>query len=547
MKLIIDTVIAEGNISLDTFDQVINYLIYFGITILIQAIATILDQLVTEAQQQRVSDYMAEMVQSQALRLDLSYFENPQFHNTYFQAQREALYRPVQIVSSLMTVIQNSISLVLIAGFLTFMHYSVALVLVISVIPSIVIRYKFSRKMYDWQKQRIAKERESRYLDILIGEHTYAKEMRVFSAGHELKDRFRKIRRTLFSEKLRIGKLRTRNSVIAKIFEVLSEVAVYVFIVYRTVQGTITVGDLVIYFQAFQKGKTNLTNALQSLVQLMENRMFLTYIADYLNFKPLLKISGKPTPVPQEIQEGVEFNQVSFNYPGQQKQVLHEISAYFQKGKIYAIVGENGSGKSTLIKLLCRLYDPTEGHIHLDGKPLEDYDLDTYQQKLSVTFQDFAQYQFSVKDNITLSDQYREDIERVKKVAAVSGASDFIEELPEAYDQKLGRHFNRGTELSLGQWQKIAISRSIYRDAEIMVMDEPTSAIDPLAEHTIFHNFRKIAEEKILVLVTHRLYNLKLADEIIVMDHGRIIESGSHPDLLAKKGHYFKMFEKQMQ
>lgn len=545
MKQIIDGVTEVGLGSEELFSHVLNELIYFGITLLSIAVVTQLSQLVTEAQQQRVSDYMAEMVQTQSLSLDLGYFENPEFHNTYFQAQREALYRPVQIVTSLISVLQNGISLVLIAAFLSFLHFGMAIVLIISILPSIFIRYHFSKKLYEWQKSRTAKERESAYLAVVISGTEYAKEVRVFSAGQRLKERFRKIRNLLFDEKLKIGKLRTRNSILAKVVEISAEVGVYIFIVYRTTQGLITIGDLVIYFQAFQKGKGNLTAALQSLVQLVENRMFLTYISDFLGFKSSLKQSSKPLPLPQSFENGIEFKNVSFHYPDRKNKVLQNIDLHFKKGEICAIVGENGSGKSTLIKLLCRLYDPTSGQIQLNQQSLSEYPLHDYQSQLSVTFQDFAQYHFTVQDNITLSDNYHEDHARMEQVTKASGAQGFIKELPHGYKQRLGRQFRKGTELSLGQWQKIAISRTFYRDTEIVIMDEPTSAIDPLAEHQIFKYLKELAKGKIVVLVTHRLYNLKVADKIVVMDHGHIRETGTHNDLMSAKGHYFNMFETQ--
>lgn len=546
MKLIIDTVMSKEQLTMDVFPDVRNYLILFGIVLLLQAAATTLTQLVTDAQQQKVSDYMTEIVHTQALTLDLSYFENSKFHNTHFQAQKDALIRPMRIVSSLMATLQHTIALILLSGFLSFMHIGVALVLVLSIVPTIVIKYRFSQKLYNWTKSRIAKERESHYLNMVMGDHHHAKELRVFNAGEKLRLRFKKIRRKLFSEKLQIGKLRTRITLLAKLFEITAEVGVYVFIVYRTIHGTITVGDMVIYFQAFHKGKTNLTSALEAFVQLVENRMFLTYIRDFLGLKSRLKPPSVDKALAPKTYTELTFRQVGFRYPEQATWAVKDVSVSFKKGQLCAVVGENGSGKSTLIKLLCRLYDPEQGEVLLDNKPLPNYELKAYQKHLSVTFQDFVKYQFTVTENITLDDNISTQAEKLRKAAEITGASEFIDALPGRFDQKLGKQFNDGVDISLGQWQKIAIARSMYRDAEIILMDEPTSAIDPLAEHRIFENLKEMARDKIIILVTHRIYNLKIADKIIVMDHGNIIESGRHDELIAQKGKYASMFEKQL-
>lgn len=532
-------------LSVEVFPEIMEYLIYFGFVLLLQAASTTIAQLIIDGQEQQVSDYMTGLVQEQALKLDLSYFENPKFHNTHFQAQREAVFRPMRVVTSLMGVLQNSISLILLAGFLSFMSPLVGGVLLISIAPAIIIRYHYSKTMYHWAKQRVAKERESHYLNDVIGNQDHAKEMRVFDAGKKLKKRYSDIRAKLFKEKLHIGKLRARNTLFAKFFEVIAEISVYTFITYRSVQGIITVGDLVIYFQAFQKGKLNLNNALESFIRLVENRMFLTYISDFLNLKSKLIQSASPIAIPKPIQYGIEFKNVGFHYPEQTGRALEDISITFKKGKLYAIVGENGSGKSTLLKLLCRLYDPIAGKIMLDNQSISAYDLDAYQQQISVTFQDFVKYQFTVKDNITLDHMANENPEKLNNLLSSTGAKDFVDALPDKLGQKLGKQYNDGLDLSLGQWQKIAIARALYRDASVILMDEPTSAIDPLAEHTIFEKLKSLSKDKIVVLVTHRLYNLKLADKILVMDGGKVVERGTHNELIELKQKYFRMFEKQ--
>jgi len=545
MKLIIDTIVNEEALNPAVFDEILVYLIYFGITLLVQNLSATSNQLIIEAQEQRVKDHMSKLIQTKALNLDLSYFENPRFYNTFFQAQIESGYRPVLTLASLMGLLQHGLSLILLSGFLSFMHWGMALVLIVSVIPAVIIRYHYSKKLFNWQKGRVAKERESTYIDQVIGDYNYAKEMRVFNAGHVLQKRFNGIRSKLYFEKLKIGKMRTGSGMLAKIFEVAAEVAVYIFVVYRTVNGQITIGDMVIYFQAFQKGKTHLTLSLESLVKLMENRMFLSIIQDFLQFKTKMPRLNSAIEAPKSLIKGFDFKSVSFHYPDLDQWVLKDISLSLKKGELCAIVGENGSGKSTLVKLLCRFYDPQKGEITLDDKTLSTYDQRSYQNQLSVTFQDFAKYQFTVEENITLDKTGVAEKARLQEVADITGANDFIDSMPRNFNQILGRQFDEGHELSLGQWQKIAISRSLYRDSEILIMDEPTSAIDPLAEHEIFQHLKHISKDKIVVLITHRIYNLKLADKIIVMDEGRVVESGTHDHLISQQGKYAQMFNKQ--
>lgn len=545
MKLIIDGIISPQGLNPEVPQETIEYLIYLGLVLLFQAISNTVSQLVADAQEQKVSDYMTGIVQKQALELDLSYFEDPQFHNTHFQAQKEAVFRPVRIVTSLMGVLQNLISLLLLAGFLSFLSPSVGVVLVISILPAIIIKYRYSKKMYNWLKERMAKQRESHYLNFIMGDYHHAKEIRVFNSGAKLRQRYKAIREKLFREKLTIGRIKTINTLIAKVFEVSAEIGVYTFIIYRTIKGTITIGDMVIYYQAFQKGKLNLTNALESFVKLVENKMFLTYIRDFLGFKSRLTQPSNPIDFPESIEDGITLKKVGFRYPEQESPAVRDVSVSFKRGELCAIVGENGSGKSTLLKLLCRLYDPTSGEIMLDNQTLNKYDLQSYQKQLTVTFQDFVKYQFTVEENITLNHKEIEDQEKLAAILQSTGAKEFVDTLPNTFNQKLGKQYNDGLDLSLGQWQKIAIARSMYREANIILMDEPTSAIDPLAEHTIFENLKSQSRDKIVVLITHRLYNLRMADKIIVMDQGTVVETGNHDELINKQGVYAKMFEKQ--
>lgn len=542
-KLIVDAVTLSVD-SLD-FQVVFRYILYFGGIQLAMAILRNYQQLITETQQQLVSDYMSEIIIEKAIAVDLSYYENAAFHDTFHQTQKESMFRPIQILRNLTELLRTSFLLVSLAGLLFFLHWSIGFILLAFALPIAGVKWYYSKKMYTWKRQRISLEREAAYLNEVLTTDTYAKEVRIFNLGTYLKEKFIKVRKALFIEKYKIGQQQVRAGLLAQGSEILALTATYGFIAWRTVQGSITIGDLVMYFQAFQKGQVAIQQALQSVVSLYNNRLFLSHLFELLHVQSLLKIPENPS-VPAPLKQSIALKNVDFTYPRTEKQVLSNINLNLRKGQVIALVGENGSGKTSLVKLLCRLYDPTEGGIYWDGEDIRNFKLSDWSEKNSVIYQDFAKYHFSAAENIRIGDWHNQRPEEDLHLAAKkSGAASFIENFPKQYDQQLGRKFKKGAELSGGQWQKIALARAFYKEAEVIILDEPSSAIDPLAEAEIFEHFRVLAKDKILILVTHRLYNLKIADKIVVLDGGRVIEQGTHEELVAMGGTYLAMFEKQ--
>ena len=490
---------------------------------------------------------MSTIIIDKVADLDISYHENAQYHDTFHQVQGQAVYRPVQILRNLSDLLRNGLLLASLAGLLVFLHWGIALVLITFGLPIAGVKWYYSKKIFIWEKQRISLEREASYLNEILTEGSYVKEVRIFNLRDPIKEQFVRVRKLLFTEKYSINKQRAKSGVLAQSINILAMTITYGFIAWRTFQGLITIGDLVMYFQAFQRGQSAIQQSLSSVVGLYNNRLFLSHLFELLNKESLLKKPIHPTPLPARIQEGITLEKVDFKYPGTTRNVLKDINLTFKKGQVVALVGENGSGKTSLVKLLCRLYDPEKGGIYWDGISIKDFRLEDFRQKISAIYQDFEAYQFSVGDNIRIGDWQKPIQEQtIKDAAFKAGASTFIEQLPNKFDQQLGRLFKEGAELSGGQWQKMALARAFYKEAEVIILDEPSSAIDPLAEAAIFEHFKELAKDKILILVTHRLYNLKMADSIVVLQEGSIIEQGNHEELVAMEGLYLKMFEKQV-
>ena len=548
-KLIIDFVSSGINNSEDiAFDNILWLIVLIGIVSLATSIVRILSQLANETQQQLVSDYMYGIIQSQAIKVDLAYFENPAYLDTFHKAQQEANYRPVKIYNSLTEIAQSTLSLLALGGLLISLHWAVALILLITTIPSAIVRTRFVNEHYRWQHRRVQIERWAKYLNSILTGVEKAKDLRIFGFGEYLKDKFKEVRRNLFEERFHIGKKRSWDDFFANSVEILAVTATYGFIAFRALKSIITLGDMVMYYQAFRQGRNNLNTGMQAAVRLYENRMFLDYLAQYLEINPSMTEPQNPVALPATIGEGITFENVSFRYPFTDRIVLHDLSMSFKKGEVSAIVGLNGAGKSTLIKLLCYLYEPTKGRITLDGVDLKKISPDTWRKRVSLASQNHNNYQFTVNESIQLGDVSRViDNDSIRDLAECLDISDFIKHLPHNYDQLLGRKFDGGIGLSSGQWRKIALMRAFYKNAEIILLDEPTNVIDPLTEHKIFETIRKMAIEqhKLVVFVTHRLYNLDMVNQIFVLEKGRLCQSGTHKELIRTRGKYKTMFEKQ--
>ena len=550
MKLIVDAV----TFSLGAPDRVAAFrhvaiLIGFAAgAAILNALCQLAANLVREAQTLAVTDHMYNILHAKSIEVDLAYYESPQYFDTLHRAQQEGPYRPTQIINGLMGLGRSGISLVAMAGLLISFHWGVAVILFAAALPGVLVRVKYSEKMYKWQREQTQAQRKANYFNWILTGDTHAKEIRLFNLGDLFKQRFSNLRKKLRNERLYITRKRSLADLVAQVCAAFAVFGSFGFIAYRTVQGTITLGDMVMYFGAFQRGLGYLREMLGGLANLYENNLFLSNLYEFLDLEPRVKEPLHPVSVPRPMKKGISFDHVSFKYPTNNHTVLEDVSLSIEPGEVVALVGENGSGKTTLIKLLCRLYDPVQGSITFGGIDLRRFETSALHREIGVIFQDYTKYHLTARENIWFGniDLLPED-QRIATAGRETGADDLIARLPKGYETILGKWFEDGEELSIGEWQKIALARAFLRDAQIIILDEPTSSLDAKAEYTIFQKFRERLNGRSAILISHRFSTTRMADRIFVLENGKIIESGSHEALIERGGKYAYLFEKQAQ
>jgi ATP-binding cassette, subfamily B, bacterial len=548
MKLIVDGV-TEGIAESDPSAAFRRVAILIGLAAVVGLAAVALRSLATMIDQalgQTLTDHITDIIHAQSVAVDLEYYENPRYHDALYRAQQEAPYRPMSIITNLTGTGQALVTLVSMAGLLLKLHWVVGLIVLAAAIPGAVVRFLYSRKLYAWQRRRTEAERQSYYAHWLLTDSTHAKEIRLFGLGDRFRGWHRELRRQLRRELIGLTGRRSLAELAAGACAVVAVFGTFAYIAWRAIHADITVGEMMAYYLAFQTSLGSLQAVLRGFASLYEDSLFLTYFDEFMALEPHVLPPAEPRRVPRPMSEGIRFENVDFSYPDTERIALQDISLTIRPGEVTAFVGPNGSGKTTLVKLLCRLYDPAGGAITVDGVDLRQFDVVDLRRHMSVIFQDFAQYQLSVRENIRLGNVMLDEADTaIEDAARDAGAHVVISSLRHGYSTVLGKWFDEGEELSVGEWQKIALARAFVRDAQIMVFDEPTSALDPQAEWDVFQHIKELAGGRAVVLISHRFSTVRTADHIHIFDHGSIVESGTHDELMALDGRYASMYEVQ--
>jgi ATP-binding cassette subfamily B protein len=519
---------------------------------LLNSLMTTLSNIVQQLLQEKVSNRVQLLILEKANTLDLAFFEDAEFYDKLRRASDEANYKPVQMISQTFDLVRSMITLFSMILLLVQLAWWLAAIVMVLPLPSFIANSRYGWIGYYRMRRESPERRKLMYYNQVMTYDHYNKEIKLFNLGHYFIKRFKHLAEQFFEESKKILVRRYLINFVWTSLSLVANAAIYIYVALQTVARHITLGGLTLYTQTALQVGNSFQSVLDGISNTYENNLFVNTLFEFLEYKPVILSPPEPQPiVTGDASQGLEleFRNVSFTYPGKDPETqaaLKNVSFTIRAGEAIALVGRNGAGKTTLVKLLTRLYDPDEGEILVGGRNIKEYDLKTLRQEIGVIFQDFVSYYLTARENVGIgSIDDVENMSLIESAAAKSGAKQVVEELEDGYETQLGRWWKDGTQLSGGQWQKIALARAFMRNARILILDEPTSSLDARAEYEVFARFRELTAGKTAIFISHRFSTVRLADRIFVFENGKVIECGSHAELMTLDGHYAELFNLQ--
>ena len=516
-----------------------------GVLLLTEVLSAVI-RWVRTALSELVRDHISSLVQQRAVEADLAFYESPEYFDLLHRIRWDVANRPMALLENVGSIAQNCLTLVAMLAVLLRFGVVIPLALALSTLPALYVVLRYAVREYQWKQRVTADERKTHYYEWVLTSLENAQEVRLFALGDHFRERFRALRARLRGERLALVKDQGLAGIAGGGFGLVILGGAMALMVWKAVSGAVTLGEVAMFYQAFSQGQKLMRSLLESAGQMYSNTLFLGNLFEFLELQP--KVVDRPAAAPPPpLRQGVRLRDVTFAYPGAERPVLEGFNLEIPAGKVVAIVGSNGAGKTTLIKLVCRFYDPERGAVELDGVDLRELDSAELRRRITVLFQQPARFNATLAENIALGDvRVAADRARIEAAARAGGAHEAAASLPQGYDTLLGKWFKGGAELSVGEWQRVALARAFYRDAPLVLLDEPTSAMDSWAENEWMARFRELVRGKTALIITHRFTTAMRADFIHVMKEGRIVESGTHQELVRAGGLYAQSWRAQM-